>query len=76
MPLVHAKSSVNTLMNRVIIHYRPRPALRIMPFHRQSLPEAFRLGQRVLLERVDVLEAWQPPLLLGFLNLVSFRQSL
>ena len=34
MPFVHAKSSIYTfrLMMPVIIHYRPRPAFRIMPF--------------------------------------------
>jgi len=32
MPFVHAKSSINSSSNGLIIHYRPRPALRIMPF--------------------------------------------
>ena len=32
MPFVHAKSSLNTLIDSTIIHYRPRPALRIMAF--------------------------------------------
>jgi hypothetical protein len=32
MPFVHAKSSLNTLISSAIIHYRPRPALRIMAF--------------------------------------------
>ena len=44
-------------MSGVIIHYRPRPALRIMPFPRQSLPEAFQQVQMGLLGRVGVLAA-------------------
>jgi hypothetical protein len=32
MPFVHTKSSLNSLIDDEIIHYRPRPALRIMAF--------------------------------------------
>ena len=32
MPFVHDKSSLITLVDNMIIHYRPRPALRIMVF--------------------------------------------